>query len=355
MHRTDGIHFALMLAAFGLSYLVPFELVLLSYVVLGPAHYLTEISWLHDRSYFLPQRGIAVGLIVIACAASFLESAFWFGVIVWTAFVVCALLAGARTALQGMVLVMAALVATAFLYSRGPGFAIVGVLLPTLVHVSLFTLVFMLLGAMRSRSPAQFALVAAYVAAIVLIMAMPPSARPRYPRSPSSRMNSFGNVPQALGRALGMPDLKLDARITGLLSFVYTYHYLNWFIKAEVIRWADVPKARLVAVAALSVAATAFYFYDYVLGFALLLGLSLTHVLLEFPLNSVSLRQLGAVAADSMTHARGGGRDPVTRAENRSSPFPRSPHRRSRGGRRAPALPRCASPADRRRDGARAR
>jgi len=68
-----------------------------------------------------------------------------------------------------------------------------------------------------------------------------------------------------------------------------------------VIRWADVPKVRLAVIAALSLASTAFYFYDYVLGFALLLSLSLTHVLLEFPLNSVSLRQLGALAGESMT------------------------------------------------------
>jgi hypothetical protein len=33
-----------MLTALGLTYLVPFELLLLSYVVLGPAHYATEIS-----------------------------------------------------------------------------------------------------------------------------------------------------------------------------------------------------------------------------------------------------------------------------------------------------------------------
>src|SRR5437879_1378671 len=46
-----------MLLALGLTYLLPFELLLLSYVVLGPAHYATEISWLHDRKYFLPQRG----------------------------------------------------------------------------------------------------------------------------------------------------------------------------------------------------------------------------------------------------------------------------------------------------------
>ena len=296
MRRTDAVNFALILAALGLSYLLPFELVLLSYVFLGPAHYLTEISWLHDRKYFLPHRGVALALIVVALTASFVENATWFGVIVWIAFIACALLAGARTALQGMLLVMAATAATAFLANRGPGFAIVGVLLPTLIHVSLFTLVFMVLGAARSRSPAQFALVAAYLAAIALIMAIPPSSATAIPVLATLAHDSFGNVPQALG----MPDLKLDARLTGLLSFVYTYHYLNWFIKAEVIRWADAPKSRLALVAALSIAATAFYFYDYVLGFALLLSLSLTHVLLEFPLNSVSFRQLGALVGESV-------------------------------------------------------
>ena len=174
MRHTDTVHFALMLAAAGLAYVLPFELVLLAYVFLGPAHYLTEISWLHDRKYFLPHRGIALALIVVALAASFLENATWFGVIVWIALVVCALLAGARTALQGMMFVMFAAVATAVLAGSTRGFAIVGVLLPTLVHVSLFTLIFMTLGAARSRSPVQFALVGCYLAAIALIMIVPP-------------------------------------------------------------------------------------------------------------------------------------------------------------------------------------
>jgi hypothetical protein len=299
VRHTDIAHFGLMAAAFGLSYLLPFELVLLSYVFLGPLHYLTEISWLHDRGYFLPHRSVAFALIVTALAASFVESAFWFGVIVWIAFVICALLAGARTAMQAMLLVMLAIVATAFFWSRGPAFAILGVLLPTLIHVSLFTAVFMTLGAARSRSPAQVALVGIYVVALIAIVAVPPSDATVVPSLAKLAHDSFGNVPQALGRALGIPGLTLDARLTGLLSFVYTYHYLNWFIKAEVIRWADVPKWRLALIVGVSALATAFYFYDYVLGFAVLLSLSLTHVLLEFPLNTVSLRQLGAVAAES--------------------------------------------------------
>jgi hypothetical protein len=301
MRSIDAIHFVLMVAALGLTYVLPFELVLLSYVFLGPAHYLTEISWLHDRKYFLPHRSVALVLIVVALAASFIESAFWFGFIVWIALVACALFAAAKTALQGMILLILATAVTLFLYAHGSAFAIVGVLLPTLVHVSLFTLVFMVLGAARARSIAQFTLVAAYLVMIVLIVAVPPSAATVIPVFAELAHNSFGNVPQALGRALGIPNLTLDARITGLLSFVYTYHYLNWFIKAEVIRWTAVPKPRLALVAALSAASTAFYFYDYVWGFAVLLSLSLTHVLLEFPLNSVSVRQLAVIAGENLT------------------------------------------------------
>jgi hypothetical protein len=62
MRATDVAHLCLMLLGVGLTYLVPFELLLLSYVILGPAHYFTEISWLHDRKYFLPHRSVPLGL-----------------------------------------------------------------------------------------------------------------------------------------------------------------------------------------------------------------------------------------------------------------------------------------------------
>src|SRR2546423_477488 len=61
MPRVDVVHLGLMLSALGLAYLLPFELLLIAYAVLGPAHYLTEISWLHDRQYFLSTRRIADG------------------------------------------------------------------------------------------------------------------------------------------------------------------------------------------------------------------------------------------------------------------------------------------------------
>ena len=87
--------------------------------------------------------------------------------------------------------------------------------------------------------------------------------------------------------------MTLDGRLTGLLAFVYTYHYLNWFIKAEVIQWTNIPRGPLALVAGASAASTALYFYDYTIGFAVLLAFRLLHVVLEFPLNALAARQLG--------------------------------------------------------------
>lgn len=301
MRVTDAVHLGLMLTALGLTYLVPFELLLLSYVVLGPAHYATEISWLHDRKYFLPRRGIAIALAAVAIAAALIDNASWFGFAMWSAFVVCALLAATTTALQATLLFMVAVLLTGIMLSNGASIAVLGILLPTLIHVSLFTLVFMMLGAFRSGQKMQWVLVGLYLAAIALILLAPPSARTLIPSFAAAGHEYFANVGPALGRLFGIPDLLLDTRLTSLLAFVYTYHYLNWFIKAEVIRWNAMTRGRLALVVAASAASTALYFYDYAFGFTILLALSLAHIVLEFPLNSLALRQLGgAIAASTM-------------------------------------------------------
>jgi hypothetical protein len=293
MRKTDAAHLALLLAALGLTFLVPFELLLLSYVVLGPAHYATEISWLHDRKYFLPQRRIAIGLAIVAIAAVLIDDASWFGLVLWGAFVLCAMFAATTTALQSTVLFMVAVAITAMMLSNGPSIAVLGILLPTLVHVSLFTLVFMALGAWRSGDKVQWLVAALYVTAIAMILIAPPTAATWIPSFAKAGQDYFANVAPALGRLLGIPDLRLDARLTGLLAFVYTYHYLNWFIKAEVIRWNAMTRNRLVLVVAASAASTALYFYDYAFGFTVLLAFSLAHIVLEFPLDALALRQLG--------------------------------------------------------------
>jgi len=293
MRRNDIVHLGLLLAALAAAYVLPFELLLLSYAILGPVHYLTEISRLHDRGYFLPHRGIALGLVAVAFGAMFIAEPYWSGVLLWSVLVACAIAATAPTVRRAVMLGTVAAAITAAMVVVGVPFAVAGVLLPTFIHVSLFTLVFMTLGAIRARSPAQAAIVGAYLLAIAAILVVPPTRGMVLPGLARIGQENFGSVAPALGSLVGMPNLAFGGRITGLLSFVYTYHYLNWFIKADVIRWNRIPRARLIGIVAVSAASTALYFYNYEIGILVLLLISLAHVLLEFPLNALSIGQLG--------------------------------------------------------------
>ena len=51
--QVNYLNLGLMIVSCVLAYIIPFELFLFAYAVLGPLHYLTEISWLHDRKYFV--------------------------------------------------------------------------------------------------------------------------------------------------------------------------------------------------------------------------------------------------------------------------------------------------------------
>lgn len=53
--QIDKLNIGLMIGSLALAYFIPFELFLFVYAVLGPLHYLTEISWLHQKNYYIPQ------------------------------------------------------------------------------------------------------------------------------------------------------------------------------------------------------------------------------------------------------------------------------------------------------------
>lgn len=290
----DGSHLALMLLALFLSYALPFELVVFSYAVLGPAHYLTEISWLHDRSYFLPHRMLAVTLfgatvLMVILRGNFGASSF----ILIFSLAACVALVFAENWQSRVVIAAAGAILGLILARNGQAAFFATVMIPSLVHVSLFTFIFVLVGYFNSGNRFQLLLAIVYVAGIALILILPPQPNPI---SELSKMASryFGGLSEALGDLIGVENVPLDSRIAGLLSFVYTYHYLNWFIKVRLINWHRMPKWRLGAIALMSLGSTGLYFYDYGLGLSLLFSLSLLHVLLEFPLNAISFRRLAA-------------------------------------------------------------
>ena len=70
--QVNYLNVGLMLVSAVLAFWFPFQLFLFVYAVLGPAHYLTEISWLHDRKYFTTRRYdpavlVAISVLVTLC------------------------------------------------------------------------------------------------------------------------------------------------------------------------------------------------------------------------------------------------------------------------------------------------
>jgi hypothetical protein len=181
----------------------------------------------------------------------------------------------------------------------GAGWLFLAAMLPTVIHVFCFTGLFILHGSIKSRSPLGYASLAVFLACGGGFLAYHPPAA-HYVVGPRTA---------ALGTALNMPFDQL-ALFTGVskdtwnslaafgrfLAFAYTYHYLNWFSKTGIIRWHAVSGARLAAIAAAYAGSLALYAYDYRIGLEALFGLSLIHVLLEFPLDVRTIAALGGRA-----------------------------------------------------------
>jgi hypothetical protein len=83
-------------------------------------------------------------------------------------------------------------------------------------------------------------------------------------------------------------------KVQTFIAFSYTYHYLNWFSKTSIIKWHQVEKKKFVVSAVLWAVSIALYAVDFRLGFAAIFALSILHIVLEFPLNFVSMRSIFA-------------------------------------------------------------
>lgn len=333
--RINYLNIALMLIACAVAFYVPFELFLVAYAFLGPLHYLTEISWLHERKYFSKGKWdfVFLGLAAVALfITSYIlnekgtihtylvddvdKSPSRFSIkpelsqALSTAFVCMAFLAALamvilKTPFQRFIAVF--LIMVAALITRS-GMIFFSVFLPTLVHVYLFTGLFMLYGALKGRSRSG------YIACIVFLL-IPLTFIFYHPATRA--ISEWGRTSYSQFQALNIYMLNLwdkqiytyppttqsgfEMLINGIynstigvafmrfIAFAYTYHYLNWFSKTTVIKWHKVSKVRMSVILLLWFASAAFYLYDYKIGFHVLFLLSFLHVFLEFPLNHVTI------------------------------------------------------------------
>jgi hypothetical protein len=68
-HLVDYANMLLMVIAAITAVYIPFDLLLISYAILGPLHYMTEISWLSNKHLFMQGRPgyfVVVALCILA-------------------------------------------------------------------------------------------------------------------------------------------------------------------------------------------------------------------------------------------------------------------------------------------------
>lgn len=68
--KINYLNIGLMLMSALFAFLMPFETFLFAYAFLGPLHYLTEISWLHDKQYFTKGKYDFTFLLIIGVVLS---------------------------------------------------------------------------------------------------------------------------------------------------------------------------------------------------------------------------------------------------------------------------------------------
>lgn len=322
--RINHINSFLIVLSLAGSILFPIELFLFAYAILGPLHYLTEISWLHDRSYFSTSRKDALWLLLIATiiSISYFNSKFMFWPEISFLFknynlnAILIILAFAMSTgfyfirnnfIKISYIALTALICIFLLKSRSEFTLFISLTLPTLVHVYLFTGLFIILGTLKSKSNSSLISLLLFLLSPFFLWSLFPSFSNKitdYGLENFFKHNEgFGLIVYDLLAFLpehsltaitgsNLYDFKEELFLVRFLSFAYLYHYLNWFSKTEIIKWNQIPKSRLSLILTLWFFSCGIYFYDYAIGMSMLFFLSYCHVLLEFPLNVRSLKEI---------------------------------------------------------------
>ncbi|MFT3795748.1 hypothetical protein [Flavobacterium sp.] len=322
--NTDLLNFLLIAISLFLAFHLPFELFLFSYAILGPLHYLTEINWLKQKKYFIKHPGWIWLLVVPMTAVSlpilakpFLnetwEDTFLFtilrfisdqySVIILFSFIAAIGLITFRKAGQTILFLVLSLAAAWLIVTYIPAIYIfTGIFLPTLFHVYIFTLLFMIYGTLQSGSKAGVASIV-FLLFVPLIIAGSNIVPGEYLISQFTRDTFDQTGMVTLNRNLvelldskrqtfsNLSPIGIKTQI--FVAFAYTYHYLNWFSKTTVIGWhKNLTQAKTIAVISIWVIFMGLYLYDFKIGMIAAYFLSMGHIFLEFPLNMTSIKAI---------------------------------------------------------------
>lgn len=304
----NGINYlniGLMLLSVVAAYLLPFEVFLFSYAVLGPLHYLTEISWLEKKNYFIKSRKdiwlfvLLVVLITIGMFNGQSKINYFLGSILFSGFIYALIILFVEKPAIKLLLVFLTFIASLiFNFNRYPGFVflVFAVWLPTIIHVFIFTGAFIFYGALKTKSLSGMLSLAVFIICAVSFFVYTPSGLPDFVSEYAQKAyRNFRILNSTLYNFFGYGEMEMGdnsmfinanaIKVMRFIAFAYTYHYLNWFSKTSVIKWNEVSKTRMSVIVILWILSVVLYAISYKIGFYALFLLSLLHVFFEFPLN----------------------------------------------------------------------
>ncbi len=307
------INIGLMLISLAASFILPFEVFLFSYAILGPLHYLTEISWLERKNYFIQSKKdiwvfvlmvvfITIGMFNEASKINSFIASFLFAGFIY-AFVI---LYVQKTGIKLLFLLVAFMISVIFSFNQYPAFPFLlfAVWLPTIIHVYFFTGAFILLGALKSKSVSGIISLLVFVLCGALCFIYMPEntgiAVTEYGKKAYSffrLLNSTLYSAFGFGEMVDTDDELFHApkalAVMRFIAFAYTYHYLNWFSKTTLIKWNQISQKRLAVIIGLWTLSIVLYVFSYKIGFYALFLLSMLHVFFEFPLNHQTFIGIG--------------------------------------------------------------
>ncbi|MEQ3690387.1 MAG: hypothetical protein ABNG98_02590, partial [Flavobacterium sp.] len=305
------INIFLMLVSFGFAFLFPFELFLIMYAVLGPLHYLTEINWLHKKNYFTTQKNdyyIHVVLLFLITLALFTPLSYYLrkylAVFIFIAF--CSsfgMIYFKETKSKVKFNTITTILSFLCFYTFESHFNILfSMFLPTLIHVFIFTGLFILIGTLKVENRfGKCSLIIFIVCGIGLLIIPINYNFSIITEQIQNNYHSFEKLNQRVIILVNQFSSKVTTdiyfsnigiQVMRFIAFAYTYHYFNWFSKTSIIQWHNTSLFKIIIIIVLWIMSMVLYFYDYNLGLKWLYILSLAHVVLEFPLNFISILSL---------------------------------------------------------------
>ena len=147
--QINFLNIGLMLISCAVAYTFPFDLIVYSYAFLGPAHYLTQISWLHNRNYFTTG-GKDYWILVLLTGPIAYGYNGWGALLIWYALSAAFAMTFFKEQYVKAALFLGLGSLAIFLDSGKTG-SVLWIFVPTLIHVYFFTGCFILIGALRGR------------------------------------------------------------------------------------------------------------------------------------------------------------------------------------------------------------